>query len=106
MPPGKRRQSNAMLYTLITFIGLFIIGTTVAVIYYVRAEELRTNAEELQEQIDDLASGDEIRQLGNIVGPRLGRQTRLGTMVSYLDQTVKLVKGPPVSYTHLTLPTN
>jgi len=96
MPPGKRRQSNAMLYTLITFIGLFIIGTTVAVIYYVRAEELRTNAEELQEQIDDLASGDEIRQLGNIVGPRLGRQTRLGTMVSYLDQTVKLVKGPPI----------
>ena len=39
MPPGKRRQSNAMLYTLITFVGLFIIATTVAVIYYVKAEE-------------------------------------------------------------------
>lgn len=96
MPPGKRRQSNAMLYTLITFIGLFIIGTTVAVIYYVRAEELRTNAEELQEQMDDLASGEEIRQLGNIVGPKFRGQTRLGTMVSYLDQTVKLVKGTPI----------
>jgi len=99
MPPGKRRQSNAMLYTLITFIGLFIIGTTVAVIYYVRAEELRTNAEELQEQMDDLASGEEIRQLGNIVGPKLRGQTRLGTMVSYLDQTVKLIKGAPVQPT-------
>ena len=25
MPPGKRPQSNAMLYTLVTFVGLFII---------------------------------------------------------------------------------
>jgi len=49
MPPGKRRQSNAMLYTLITFVGLFIVATTVAVIYYVKAEELRTTTEEAQD---------------------------------------------------------
>jgi len=96
MPPGKRRQSNAMLYTLITFIGLFIIATTVAVIYYVRAEELRTSAADLQDQMDDLASNEELRLLGNIVGPKLPGQSRLGTMVSHLDRMVKLIKGAPV----------
>ena len=45
MPVRRRKQSNAMLYTLIIFVGLFIASTTVAVIYYVKAEEHRTKAE-------------------------------------------------------------
>ena len=41
MPAHRRKQTNAMLYTLITFVGLFIAATTVAVIFYVKAEEYR-----------------------------------------------------------------
>ena len=44
MPPGKRQQTNPMLYTLIAFVGLFIIATTVAVIFYVKSEEHRKEA--------------------------------------------------------------
>lgn len=94
MPAGKRQQSDAMLYTLITFVGLFIIATTVAVIYYVKAEEHRTNAAKLQSQIDELAAPAELRKgLGTIIGTKQARKSRLGTMVDYLDGTVSLIIG-------------
>ena len=41
MPPRKRQQSNAMLYTLIAFVGLFIAAATAAIIYYVKAEDYK-----------------------------------------------------------------
>jgi len=93
MPAGKRQQSNAMLYTLITFVGLFIAATTFAVIYYVKAEEHRTKATTLQGQINELATGTELRKIGTIVGAKQRRKSRLGTMVNYLDEMVSLIIG-------------
>jgi hypothetical protein len=94
MPPSKRRQSNDMLYTLIVLIGLCIVAVTVAVIFYIRAEEARTQGLELQQRIDNLANADELRTLGTIVGTKLPGETQLGTMARHLDQMVRLVKGP------------
>jgi len=99
MPPGKRRQSNAMLYTLITFVALFIIATTAAVVYYVKAEELRTNSVELQEMVDSLANKEEVRSLGGIVGTKMSGHSNLGTVVEHLNSMVKLVVGAPVPAT-------
>ncbi len=99
MPPGKRRQSNAMLYTLITFVALFVAATTVAVIYYVKAEELRTTAKDAQEDLSDMASAEEIRNVGTIVGTRLRGETNLGSMAQYFDQMTGLVMGTPVAET-------
>jgi len=99
MPAGKRRQSNAMLYTLITFVGLFVIATTAAVIYYVKAEELSTRDKERQDETNRLVTQDELRNIGAIVGNRLPGQSNLGTVVGQLDQLVKLVKGGPVRTT-------
>ena len=48
MSPAKRQQSDAMLYTLILFVGLFIAATTVAIIYYVKFEDQRTITEKAQ----------------------------------------------------------
>ena len=99
MPAGKRRQSNATLYTLITFVGLFVVATTAAVIYYVKAEELSTRDKERQDETNRLVSQDEIRNIGTIVGNRLPGQSNLGTVVAHLDQLVRLVKGAPVRVT-------
>jgi hypothetical protein len=99
MPAGKRRQSNAMLYTLITFVGLFVVATTAAVIYYVKAEELTTRDKERQDETNRLVSQEELRNIGTIVGNRLPGQSNLGTVVGYLDQMVQLVKGTPVRVT-------
>jgi hypothetical protein len=99
MPAGKRRQSNAMLYTLITFVGLFVVATTAAVIYYVKAEELSTRDKERQDETNRLVSQEELRTIGTIVGNRLPGQSNLGTVVGHLDQLVKLVKGGPIRVT-------
>src|SRR4030042_5883471 len=93
MPARRRKQSNAMLYTLITFVGLFIATTTVAVIYYVKAEEYKTAEADLQRDIDNLTTDRERQALGTIVGTKQPGKTWLGTMVDYFDKTVVLVAG-------------
>ncbi len=94
MSPRRRTQSSAMLYTLITFVGLFIAATTIAVIYYVKAEDYRTKQAEMDSQINELASSRERQTpLGAIVGTKPAPKSWLGTMVDYLDEMVTLVVG-------------
>ncbi|MGA1980820.1 MAG: DUF3887 domain-containing protein [Sedimentisphaerales bacterium] len=93
MPAGKRQQNNAMLYTVVVFVGLFIVSTVVAVIFYLQAEKHRTEAVALQSQMDELANSSELRKIGAIVGAKQPQKSRLGTMVDYLDGTVSLIIG-------------
>jgi predicted nucleic acid-binding Zn-ribbon protein len=93
MPARRRKQSNAMLYTLITFVGLFIVTTTIAVIYYVDAEDNRTRLADMQNQIDVLADSRERNALGTIVGTKARQKTWLGTMVEHLDGTASRIVG-------------
>jgi hypothetical protein len=93
MPAGKRQQSGAMLYTVITFVGLFLVSTILAVVFYLQAENHRTKALTLQNQMDELASTAEMQKIGAIVGTKQPRKSRLGTMVDYLDDTVSLIIG-------------
>ncbi len=93
MPARRRKQSNAMLYTLITFVGLFIVATTIAVIYYVDAEDKKTRLADMQNLIDDLADSSERNALGTIVGTKASRKSWLGTMIEHLDGTTSLIVG-------------
>jgi hypothetical protein len=106
MPARRRKQSNAMLYTLITFVGLFIATTTVAVIYYVKAEEYKTAEADLQRDIDALATDRERQALGTIVGTKPPNQTWLATMVDYFDKTVTLIAGGVAESTSAEVKTN
>ena len=107
MPARRRKQSNAMLYTLITFVGLFIATTTVAVIYYVKAEEYKTAEADLQRELDNFVTDRERNDMGNIVGAKLpGNATWLATMVHYFDQTVSLVAGGVAAPTSAEVKTN
>lgn len=106
MPARRRKQSNAMLYTLITFVGLFIATTTVAVIYYVKAEEYKNREADLQREIDNLATDRERQALGSIVGTKQPNKTWLTTMVDYFDKTVALVAGGVAEPTSAEVKTN
>ena len=97
MPVGQRQQSNAMLYTLIVFVAIFIIATTAAIIFYVKAEEYRTTAMNLQEQKDELALNREWTQRGSLIGNKTKQESYLGKMVSYLDEMMLLTLGAPVA---------
>jgi hypothetical protein len=100
MPPGKRRQSNATLYTLMTFVGLFIIATTAAVVYYVKAEEMRTRVESAETSLSHIASSTEENRLGDIVGDKASNQTYMGRMTELFDQVVASAIGTPVPSTN------
>lgn len=93
MPPATRQQSSAVLYTLIVFVGFFIAATTIAVIYYIKAEEYRTTAATLDSQINDLADSRERQALGTIVGTKQSNKTWLATMTDYLDQSIRIIAG-------------
>ena len=88
-----------MLYTLITFVGLFIAATTIAVIYYVKAEEYKTGQADLQREMDDLATDRERNALGGTVGDKRGRESYLGLMIAYVDEAVTMIVGgvPPAN---------
>lgn len=93
MSPAKRQQSDAMLYTLILFVFLFIAATTIAVIYYVKFEDQRTITEKAQSNLGEIATPSELQRIGTIIGAKQARTSRLATMVDYLDQTVYLIIG-------------
>ncbi len=93
MPPGKKPQANTMLYTLIAFVGLFILATAGAVIFYVKAEEHKKNAEDMEREIRNLATTGERSKMGAIVGTKQSGQSWLGTMAEHLDQMVTLIVG-------------
>ncbi|MBN2456071.1 MAG: hypothetical protein JXB29_05980 [Sedimentisphaerales bacterium] len=93
MPIGKRRGDNAMLYTVITFAGLFIAATVAAVVFYLKFEEQRKETISLGEQKQELATSQEWTKRGSLVGSKQSRETYLGKALSYIDQMVYLVIG-------------
>ncbi len=90
---AKPAQSNAMLYTVITFVSLFIISTICAVIFYVKTEDFRTQRNAAQEQLNKIANTSEQRQLDSLVGKPVGRKTYLGTLLQYIDDLTSAVTG-------------
>jgi hypothetical protein len=89
-----------MLYTVVTFVALFVAATTVAVIYYVKYEKQYDLTQRAQDELAEVMTPNEQRQgLGQIVGAIGPRKSGLGVMVDYLNQTVGLIKGEPVQDT-------
>jgi len=93
MPAGKPSQSNTMLYTVITFVALFLIAAVCAVFFYIKAEDYRVQRDDMAAELEKLASDREIRELSKTVGQPLKGKTVLGTMLSYLDEILSAVSG-------------
>ncbi len=94
MPAGKKPQTDPMLYYLITFVGLFLVATTFAIICYIKIEDYGTTAGTSKSQLEQMATPAEQRKgLGKIVGRIPRGKSALGTMADYLDQMVYLIIG-------------
>jgi hypothetical protein len=94
MPAGKRQQSDTMLYTLVAFVGLFIIATIIAVIYYVKFEEQKRTAIQSKNDLAEMASSEQWQERGKIIGGKKANETYLGNMTAYLDKAVTMLLGP------------
>jgi len=93
MPNGKGTESSAMLYAVIVFAFLFIVATVLAVVYYVKAEDYRTRAVDMEEEIGKLANNRERRGIGALVGAERPGRSRVGTLLDYLDEMVSTITG-------------
>ena len=106
MPPGKQSQSNAMMYTVITFVGLFIIAMTCAVIFYVKAEDYKTRLAAGEATLNNLATSTERNSLPKIVGTPEQSKSMLGTMTNLLDNMVRIITGEASKDTPATVKAN
>lgn len=98
MPVGKRPQSNSTLYTLLTFVGLFILCAAIAIIYYLKYEEQVGIAERAKQNLNEVVSQKELTNLGKIVGDKESG-TYFGKMSKYLDSIAYLIIGGNVEDT-------
>ncbi len=96
MPAGKRQQSNTVLFTLVLFVGLFIVASVVAVVFYTKSEDYKTRAATLERDIDALANSSELPRLPSLVGSK-NADSYLGVLLNYLDQASVLTVGPKES---------
>ncbi len=93
MALGKRPQTNAMLYTLITFVLLFVIATILAIVAYLKAENYRNEVTTLKSQRDELATNVQVQKIGAIVGAKQPGKSRLATTLAYIDHLVTVIIG-------------
>jgi hypothetical protein len=96
MAMAKRQQPSAVLYTLITFITLFVLSIAFAVIYYVKFEEQRKLADDAKTELEQVANATEVRNLNQIVGSITPRSSALSLMVKYFDQLIISIQGGPL----------
>lgn len=93
MAIAKRPQSNAMLYTLITFVGLFLATTTVAIIYYIQFEAQKKIALEASDNLSEIAKPKEVQKITSIVGAKTSQQSYMLKMTEYVDKLAYLILG-------------
>jgi len=84
-----------MLYTVITFVALFIIAAVCTVIFYVDAQDAKTKLGSQTEDMKNVASKTEAEQrnLSKVIGKKLKGKSYLGTLVSYLDDMLSHITG-------------
>lgn len=90
---ARGSQSNTMLYSLITFVGLFVVATVCAVVFYIKAEEYRSQFQAQQSNVDKIANVREQTSLNRIVGRAESGQSYLGTMQAMVNRLYRAITG-------------
>lgn len=93
MAVRQSSSGNTMLYALITFVALFIIAAVLAVVFYIKSEEYRTQWELAKEDLNQIANPSEKAALVRIVGKPEQGKTYLGTMQKVVDDLYAFILG-------------
>lgn len=96
MAVARQGQSNTMLYTVITFVALFLVAGIFAVVFYIKAEDWRNESIAAQQELSAFANASEVRDIATIVGAK-SSDTRLSQLTGYTDRFYTLLLGvvPP-----------
>ncbi len=93
MAVARPGQSNTMLYTVITFVALFIIAAILAVIFYLKSEDWRNQYIDSQRDTSELATQNQVRNIGTLVGQKEQGQSKLGQLLGYIDRLYVIFVG-------------
>ena len=93
MAVARQGQGNTMLYTVITFVALFVVAAILAVIFYLKSEDWRNQYLTSQQELSELASQNQLRNIGSLVGQKDRSQSRLGQLLGYIDQLYVMFVG-------------
>lgn len=93
MAARQATQSNAMLYAMIAFIGLFITATVLAIIFYVKSEEYRTQSDLAKADLEKIVNSSERSSLDKIVGKPESDTSMLGTMQKVVNDLYERIVG-------------
>jgi len=93
MALARQTQSSTMLYTVITFVALFIIAAILAVIFYLKSEDWRDQYRTSQRDTAEIASENQVRNIGSLVGQKERNQSRLSQLLGYIDQLYVMFVG-------------
>jgi len=95
MPAPRRTQNNTMLYTVIAFVGISIIATVLAIVFYIKYEDRQAKLQQRDADFRQLISDQDWRQITSIVGDKKG-PTYFAQMNDYLNQALTMVVGAPL----------
>ncbi len=97
MPPAKPSQSGGAFYAAITFVALFIVALAAAVFFGLKVDQYKTQAESMQQTLDEVANPAEQRNLSKLVGKPQRGESYIGTAVGYLNDLVSAITGKQMS---------
>ena len=93
MPAGKSSQSNASLYTAITFVALFLIAGTVAIIFYMQYDDQRIIANDALTARNEVATEKEYDDLGTTIGKPGKGKSYIATLLEYFTMLDQFITG-------------
>ncbi|MDD5134418.1 MAG: hypothetical protein PHP01_03280 [Phycisphaerae bacterium] len=93
MAVAHQGHSNTMLYTVITFVALFLVAAVCAVVFYIKAEDWRNEFLANQQDTSELASPAQIRNLPTLIGQKNRNESRVAQLLGYIDKLYVLFVG-------------
>ena len=92
---GSSGESNAVLYTMIVFVVMFLASTVIAVMQFMKNEQLRQDKDTADTRFSELATQSEYNQVKSLAVKRGGRvsSTAVGQITADMRYMAQLVGG-------------
>ncbi|MGD0784638.1 MAG: hypothetical protein ABR969_02370 [Sedimentisphaerales bacterium] len=93
MAVARQEQRNVMLYTVITFVGLFIVAAVLAVLFYIKSEDWRNQFLTSQQNQEEFATSSEVQNVGTLIGQKERKASRTRQLLGYINKIYKMDTG-------------
>ena len=93
MAVARQDQSSTTLYTVVIFVGLFVITMILTVVFYLKSEDWRNQYLISQQEQNKFATQSQMRNIGALVGQTQKNESRLSQLVGYIDQLYVMFVG-------------